>query len=175
MFDAILFDLYETLVTERGTVPGRASSLGPRLGLDDVAFRKAWKPQRARVVRGELSFADALCEVGASLGCRVDPAAVHTLSDECRRQIAGTLRCSRSRSEPPSPMRESIWKLLDAPHGGSATVVVAGPASTCDRGLTTLAAVGGRRHHGPPAEAAVGPRVRSSWLRHPSRDARGCG
>jgi FMN phosphatase YigB (HAD superfamily) len=89
MFDAILFDLYETLVTERGTMPGRASSFGPRLGLDDVAFRKAWKPQRARVVRGELSFADALCEVGASLGCRVDPAAVHTLSDERRREKAG--------------------------------------------------------------------------------------
>ncbi len=89
MFDAVLFDLYETLVTERGTMPDRGSSFGPRLGLEDVAFRKAWKTQRTRVVRGELSFADALCEVGASLGCRIDLAAVYRLSDERRLEKAG--------------------------------------------------------------------------------------
>ncbi len=76
MIKAILFDLYETLVTERGTTPVRASSLGNALGLDPTAFRPIWKKLRYRVVRGELSFASALTEVGVQLGIAVDPAVV---------------------------------------------------------------------------------------------------
>ena len=68
MIAAVLFDLYETLVTERHAEPVRASSLGERLGLDTAAFRRAWKPQRRRVIRGQVSFAGALLEIGATLG-----------------------------------------------------------------------------------------------------------
>jgi putative hydrolase of the HAD superfamily len=84
MTAAVLFDLYETLVTERDTAPVRASSLGPRLGLDATAFRKAWKPQRARVIRGDVSFTDALLHVGTLLGRELEPALVQRLSDERR-------------------------------------------------------------------------------------------
>lgn len=84
MITGILFDLYETLVTERHATPARASSLGERLGLDAVAFRKAWKPQRARIIRGHVSFVDALLEIGAALGRRLDAELVRALSDERR-------------------------------------------------------------------------------------------
>jgi putative hydrolase of the HAD superfamily len=79
---AVLFDLYETLVTERHATPARASALGERLGLDAVAFRKAWKPQRIRVIHGQVSFADAVLEIGAMLGRRLDAELVRDLSDE---------------------------------------------------------------------------------------------
>ncbi len=84
MIAGVLFDLYETLVTERYATPARASSLGERLGLDATAFRKAWKPQRGRIIRGQVSFADALQEIGAMLGRRLDAGLVRVLSDERR-------------------------------------------------------------------------------------------
>lgn len=88
MVKGVLFDLYETLVTERGTSPVRASSLGPRLGLDPTAFRHAWKSQRPRVIRGELSLADALSHVGRELGRPADPAIVHRICLERVREKA---------------------------------------------------------------------------------------
>lgn len=89
MITAVLFDLYETLVTERDALPTRASSLGKRLGLDNDAFRKAWKPQRSKVIRGEVSFAGALVEVGMQLGYALNPAIVRGLCDErCRDKSA---------------------------------------------------------------------------------------
>ena len=84
MIAGILFDLYETLVTERHATPARASSLGDRLGLDAAAFRKAWKPQRGRIIRGQVSFVDALLEIGTALGHRPDAELVRALSDERR-------------------------------------------------------------------------------------------
>jgi FMN phosphatase YigB (HAD superfamily) len=86
MLTAVLFDLYETLVTEGGANPVRASSLGPRLGLDAVAFRKLWKLQRSRVIRGQLPFADALIEVGGELNQQFDPVVVHSLCVERARE-----------------------------------------------------------------------------------------
>ena len=78
---ALLFDLYETLVTERGITPARAGSLGERLGLAPAAFRTAWKPQRARVIRGQVSFADALLEIGTALGRTPDVQLVSALAE----------------------------------------------------------------------------------------------
>jgi putative hydrolase of the HAD superfamily len=92
MITAILFDLYETLVTERGTNAVRASSLGPRLGLEPTAFRKAWTSQRPRVIRGQLSFADALIDIGTQLGRPVDSAIVHGLRVERVREKSALFR-----------------------------------------------------------------------------------
>ncbi len=88
MIAAVLFDLYETLVTERDARPARASALGERLGLDARVFRRAWRSQRVRVVRGEVSFAGALLEIGAVLGHTLDPARAYELSDERRLEKA---------------------------------------------------------------------------------------
>ena len=92
MVTAVLFDLYETLVTERHTTPVRASSLGERLGLDAAAFREAWNPQRVRVICGEMSFAAALLEIGAMLGRRLDAALIRDLSAERRVEKAALLQ-----------------------------------------------------------------------------------
>lgn len=76
MIKAILFDLFQTLVTEHGTEQRRASSLGALFDLDPRHFRAAWKPRRPRVVRGELRFGEALVEVGTQLGVVLPAAAV---------------------------------------------------------------------------------------------------
>lgn len=89
MVTALLFDLYETLVTERGTSPTRASSLGERLGLDDGAYRRAWRAQRIRVIRGEISLNEALSQIAAALGSALDQAVVAELCEQrCREKTA---------------------------------------------------------------------------------------
>jgi HAD superfamily hydrolase (TIGR01509 family) len=82
---AVLFDLFETLVTEAGTEPTRASSLGPLLGLDEHAFRNEWKRWRPGVESGQLSFRRALREIARRLGGRVDEAAIRR---SCQRRSA---------------------------------------------------------------------------------------
>ena len=79
MATAVLFDLYETLVTERDTVQTRAGSLGEALGLDPKLYRPRWKALRPRVVRGELSLAQALHDIGLQLGVAVAAETVQRL------------------------------------------------------------------------------------------------
>ena len=67
MTSAVLFDLYETLVTESGIRPTRASSLATALGLERDAYRREWKARRPAVVRGQMSFAEALTEISQAL------------------------------------------------------------------------------------------------------------
>ena len=83
MINAVLFDLYETLVTESHLAPTRASSLAHSLGLERQAYRAEWKARRPRIVVGELSFADALTEIAQTLGGTVDAAAVQRI---CRQR-----------------------------------------------------------------------------------------
>jgi putative hydrolase of the HAD superfamily len=88
MIKAVLFDLYETLITESHLAPTRASSLAPALGLDRQAYRAEWKARRPRIVLGDLSFADALIEVSQTLAGRVDTAAVQRLCEQRTREKA---------------------------------------------------------------------------------------
>lgn len=81
---AVLFDLYETLVTERGLPIPRASTLGGTLGVDAAAFRVAWKERRPLVVRGRLTFGDALTGIGAQLGVAIDSDLVRRV---CRERV----------------------------------------------------------------------------------------
>jgi len=76
MIAAVLFDLYGTLVTEAATRPRRASSLAASLGLEEHAYRAEWRKWRPRIVRGVVSFADALGEISRSLTGRVHVAAI---------------------------------------------------------------------------------------------------
>ena len=101
---AILFDLYETLVTERDSSPARASSLGSRLGIDAKAFRAAWKPQRRRIIRGEISFAGALLEIGTALGRTVEPGLARALSNE--RQLEKSALFGRLAADALATLRE---------------------------------------------------------------------
>jgi len=88
MTAAVLFDLYETLITESTTRPTRASALAAALGLEEKAYRTEWKQRRPRIVRGEMSFVDALTEISESLTGRVDVAAIRQLRDERIREKA---------------------------------------------------------------------------------------
>lgn len=93
MITTILFDLFETLVTESHSTPTRASSLGPALGLDRVAFKVEWKPRRPLVVLGRLSFADALTEISKTLIGRVNEAAVqHACEQRLREKVVAFAR-----------------------------------------------------------------------------------
>ena len=88
VIQAIVFDLYETLITETHVPPTRASSLGPALGLDPTAYRPAWKARRPRVITGELSFADALIEISQALTGRADAAAIQDICEQRVREKA---------------------------------------------------------------------------------------
>jgi len=79
---AVVFDLYETLITQSGADVPRAGALGETLGLDSAAYRKQWKQLRPRVLCGELTFREALIESGARLGVAVSADRVQQACDE---------------------------------------------------------------------------------------------
>jgi putative hydrolase of the HAD superfamily len=89
MVAAVLFDLFETLITESRSRPTRASSLGEALGLEREAFRTEWKVWRPRVVLGQLSFGEALTEISLKLVGDTDEAAVQRLCEQRIREKAG--------------------------------------------------------------------------------------
>jgi HAD superfamily hydrolase (TIGR01509 family) len=88
LIKAVLFDLFETLITESRLQPTRASRLGETLGCEQEAFRAAWKAQRPRVVLGQLSFAGALTEISTTVAGTVDAAAIQRACDQRIREKA---------------------------------------------------------------------------------------
>jgi putative hydrolase of the HAD superfamily len=82
MVEAVIFDLFETLITESRVPPTRASLLGDTLGLEPEAFRVEWKVRRPRVVLGQLSFGAALTEISRTLAGSVDAAAVQRACEQ---------------------------------------------------------------------------------------------
>ena len=82
MIEGVLFDLFETLITESATRPPGASSLGPRLGLDRAAFRDHWKRRRAAVTTGDASFVQAIADIGMALDSPIDAADLEVLRRE---------------------------------------------------------------------------------------------
>ena len=82
MFKAVVFDLYETLVTQSGTPVPRAGALGESLGLDPTAYRREWKALRPRVLLGQLTFRAALVEIGTRLGLAIASERVQHACDE---------------------------------------------------------------------------------------------
>jgi FMN phosphatase YigB (HAD superfamily) len=88
MFKAVVFDLYETLITQTGTAVPRAGALGASLGLDATAYRREWKQLRPRVLRGQLTFQQALVEVGTRLGVAIPQERVQRACDERARATA---------------------------------------------------------------------------------------
>ncbi len=79
MADVVLFDLFDTLITESGTNPIPAVSLGPRLGLDDIAYRTEWRQRRLQIVTGRKTFVEVLAEIGTVLGSQPDGALLEEL------------------------------------------------------------------------------------------------
>ena len=82
MFQAVIFDLYETLVTQSKTVVPRGGRLGEFLGLDQAAYRREWKQLRPHILRGQLTFQEALIEIGERLGVAIPAERVQCASEE---------------------------------------------------------------------------------------------
>jgi phosphoserine phosphatase len=88
MITAVLFDLFETLITESGIQPTRASHLAPTLGLERDAYRKEWKMRRPSIVRGQMAFAEPLTEISQTLMGRADQAAIQSICQQRIREKA---------------------------------------------------------------------------------------
>ena len=72
MLNAVLFDLFETLITESATRPAGVSSLAPVLGCERDAFRREWKAIRPSVTTGDVTFRDAISGIATALGRHAD-------------------------------------------------------------------------------------------------------
>jgi putative hydrolase of the HAD superfamily len=88
MVKAILFDLFETLITESGVRPPGVSSRASRLGCECEALRAEWKTLRSAVMTGRMSFRGALSEITTRLGHPADDVTLEWLYSERRRTKA---------------------------------------------------------------------------------------
>lgn len=89
---AVLFDLYETLVTELNASVRRASSLAAELALDETAYKREWRSRRPDIVQGRCTFRDALTQIAAKLGRAADEAVLDRLCAERVAQKTTVLR-----------------------------------------------------------------------------------
>ena len=103
MVKAVLFDLYETLITESGTRPPGVSSLAPALGCEREAFRREWKAIRPAVMVGRWSLREALREITARLGSPAEDATLRQLCDER----------VRTKTEPFAHVEQQVLGMLD--------------------------------------------------------------
>ena len=91
MIQGVLFDLFETLITESTASMRRASSLAAELGVNEDAYRRHWRSRRSDIVLGRCSFRDALAEIVRSLGATPDERLLEHLRSERVKQKAAVL------------------------------------------------------------------------------------
>ena len=103
MVKAVIFDLFETLITESRTRPPGVSSLAPVLRCEREAFRRHWKALRPAVTIGQLSFRQALSDITTRLG---SPAADLTLQHLCDERV-------RTKSEPFEQIEQQVLMMID--------------------------------------------------------------
>jgi putative hydrolase of the HAD superfamily len=103
MLQAILFDLFETLITESQTRPGGMSALAPQLGCERELFRREWKALRPAAITGRVTLRQALSHIGTKAGSEVDDIAVQRL---CNERI-------RRKAEPFERVEHEIVMLID--------------------------------------------------------------
>lgn len=92
MIQCVLFDLFETLVTESSASIRRASSLASALGVNEEAYRRHWRSRRLDIVLGRCSFRDALAQIVRTLGGAPDETVLEQLRCERANQKAAVLR-----------------------------------------------------------------------------------
>jgi putative hydrolase of the HAD superfamily len=80
--EAVIFDLYETLITHYDPDRSPGPSVAEQLGLDAADFARAWKDTYDRRNSGELpDYRSALREAICSLGCVPDESALIRLDE----------------------------------------------------------------------------------------------
>ena len=82
MVKSVIFDLYETLVTQSGRAVPRGGALGESLGLDPTAYRREWKQLRPQILRGQLTFQQALVEIGRRLQVAIPAELIQRASED---------------------------------------------------------------------------------------------
>ena len=92
MIEAVLFDLFETLVTESTASIRRASSLAAELGVSQDAYRRRWRSRRLNIVLGRCSFRDTLAQIVRTLDGSLDEELLERLRSERVKQKAAVLR-----------------------------------------------------------------------------------
>ena len=92
MIQGVLFDLFETLVTESNASIRRASSLAAALRVNERAFRQLWRSRRLDIVLGRCSFRDTLTQIVRTLGGTPDDKLLDHLRSERLKQKAAVLR-----------------------------------------------------------------------------------
>jgi HAD superfamily hydrolase (TIGR01509 family) len=88
MLKAVLFDLFETLVTESLSRPAGVSSRAYEFGCERESFRKEWKGLRSRVTTGHVTFSHALGRIATELGGHAEEATLQRLCAERARTKA---------------------------------------------------------------------------------------
>jgi putative hydrolase of the HAD superfamily len=101
---AVLFDLFETLITESRTQPAGVSSLAPDLGCERGAFRGQWKALRPAVMTGRVSFRQALSDITTRLGSHAEDAILQRMCDQ---RI-------RAKGEPFAQVEHQVLMMLDS-------------------------------------------------------------
>jgi putative hydrolase of the HAD superfamily len=92
VIQGVLFDLFETLVTESSASVRRASGLASQLSVNEDGYRQHWKSRRLDVVLGRSTFRDTLGEITRALGRTPDEKLLDDLRAERISQKAALLR-----------------------------------------------------------------------------------
>ena len=103
MLRAVLFDLFETLVTESRAKPTGVSSLANELGCEREAFRRQWKVLRPAVTIGGMSLRRALSKAATALGAYAEEATLQRLCNER----------TRAKTEPFTQLEHQVLMMLD--------------------------------------------------------------
>src|ERR1700741_1155956 len=104
MVRAILFDLFETLITESRMRPPGVSAHASLLGVERDAFRGRWKALRPAVTMGRVSFRQALSHITGELGRPADDRTLQQLSDDR----------VRTKAEPFAQIEPEVLVTIDA-------------------------------------------------------------
>ena len=83
MIKAVIFDLFETLITERIHTPYDRLSVAQRIGVDEQVFRNEWRRiQKDRMTGAFHDYASVLTSICDSLECNIDQSMIRQLENE---------------------------------------------------------------------------------------------
>lgn len=92
VIQGVLFDLFETLVTESNASMQRASSLASELGVSEDAYRPYWRARRPDIVLGRSTFRDTLAQIIRASGGTPDERLLDDLRSKRMSQKAAVMR-----------------------------------------------------------------------------------
>ena len=147
MIDAVIFDLYETLVTEFDPNWQPQPSLAERLGVDQEAFDSAWRAaQPQRMIGAYPDFPSVLRDICRTIGEPADEAILRQLSAErlalkakplleADARVVAMLRGLRNAGRKIGLVSNCAWEEVAAWDRGPLAPLIEAPVFSCDAGL----------------------------------------